>query len=109
MRWAGRFTEEEIAMYRQAWRKPGAMRGMANYYRALRRYRGELRALCRPIDIPTLLIWAEREPVFTRASTENFDEWVPNLRIARVAGAGHFVQTDAPQTVNDLLVGFLVS
>ena len=109
LRWAGKFSADEIAKYRQSWRKPGVMRAMANYYRALARYRGELRKLCKPIDIPTLLIWAQREPVFTRASTENFDEWVPNLKIVRIADAGHFVQTDAPEIVNEALVEFLTS
>lgn len=107
LRRMGRFTSEEIREYTTSWKKPGVMTGMANYYRALRKNRGDLRRLVAKIDIPTLLIWGEREPVFTRASSENFDEWVPNLRIARIAGAGHFVQTDAPEEVNELLVDFL--
>lgn len=107
LRLLGRFTADEIREYRAAWRKPGAVRGMANYYRAFRRYRREIRPLLRPIDLPTLLIWGEKEIVFTRATTEDFDDWVPNLRIARIAGAGHFVQTDEPEIVNELLVKFV--
>jgi pimeloyl-ACP methyl ester carboxylesterase len=56
--------------------------------------------------MPTLLIWGEREPVFTIEATQDFDEYVPNLRIVRVADAGHFVQTDAPEIVSELLVDF---
>jgi pimeloyl-ACP methyl ester carboxylesterase len=109
LRKGGRFTKEDIAVYRQAWRKEGVLRAMANYYRAMAKKsnRRELRQLVRRIDIPTLLIFAEKEPVFLRATTEDFDEWVPNLRIARIAGAGHFVQTDEPEIVNELLVDFL--
>lgn len=106
LRKGGRFTHEEIDVYRQAWRKPGAVRAMANYYRAMKRYRGEMRQLLKRIDIPTLFIWAEHEPVFRRETTEGWEEWVPDLRIARVAGAGHFVQTDEPEIVNDLLIDF---
>jgi pimeloyl-ACP methyl ester carboxylesterase len=106
MRRAGRFTEEEIDVYREAWRKPGATRGMANFYRAMRRSRS-LRSLIRPIDIPTLLIWGDRDPVFTRQTTENFGDWVPNLRVEHIEKAGHFVQTDAPERVNALLIEFL--
>ena len=79
---------------------------MANYYRALRRNRGELRQHIRPIDLPTLLIWGAREPVFMRETTEDFADYVPNLRIVRIADAGHFVQTDAPVIVNELLIDF---
>ena len=93
--------------YRRAWSQPGARRGMANYYRAIHRYRGELQPLLRPLEIPTLLIWGEKEPVFTRATTENFDEWVRDLTIARIAGAGHFVQTDEPELVNEALLRFV--
>lgn len=105
LRRSGRFTPDEIAEYRIAWRKPGATRGMANYYRALWRHGRELRRLVRRIDVPTLLIFGERDPVFTRETTEDFDEWVPDLRVARV-NAGHFVQTDEPETVSDLLIEF---
>jgi epoxide hydrolase 4 len=106
MRRAGRFTREDIEAYRIEWQKPGAYRAMANYYRAIRKYRGELRMTWKRIEIPTLLVWAEHEPVFRRATTEDFDQWVPDLRIARVGGAGHFVQTDEPEIVSELLVEF---
>jgi pimeloyl-ACP methyl ester carboxylesterase len=45
--------------------------------------------------------------VFIRATTENFAESVPSLRVERIAGAGHFVQTDAAERVNELVVGVL--
>lgn len=106
MRSAGRFTREDIAEYKKSWRKTGVKRAMANYYRAVARYRRELRELVRPIHMPVLLIHAQHEPVFMRAAFEDFDEWVPDLRIARVASAGHFVQTDEPELISDLLIDF---
>jgi pimeloyl-ACP methyl ester carboxylesterase len=107
LRRLGHFTADEVRVYAEGWRQPGALTGMTNYYRALRRYRRELRPLVRPIDVPTLMIWGERDPVFTRASTENFSEYVPHLRMERIATAGHFVQTDAAERVNELLIDFL--
>jgi len=106
LRGAGRFTREELREYKKAWRDIATRRAMANYYRALGRNRGELRQHLRPIDLPTLLIWGAREPVFMRETTEDFADYVPNLRIVRIAGAGHFVQTDAPAIVNELLIEF---
>lgn len=107
LRVAGRFKADEIAEYKAAWRKPGARRGMANYYRAVPAGRGELKQLTRPIALPTLLIWGEKEKVFTPATLEDFDEWVPNLTIVRIPRAGHFVQTDQPERVNEALLQFL--
>ncbi len=107
MRRMARLTNHELAEYRTSWRKPRAMRSMLNYYRALKRYRGELRSVIKRIDVPTLLIWGERDPVFIRATTENFTEWVPDLRVERIPEAGHFVQSEAPEKVNELLIAFL--
>jgi epoxide hydrolase 4 len=107
MRRAANMTEDELRIYTEAWRPREARHGMVNYYRAMRRHRALLRTLVRPIDIPTLLIWGEREPVFTRETTERFEEYVPNLRIVRVPEARHFVQTDAPDVVNKALIEFL--
>jgi pimeloyl-ACP methyl ester carboxylesterase len=103
----GSFDEHDVAEYVESWKKPGALTAMTNYYRALRRHRRELRPLIRPIAIPTLLIWGERDPVFTRATTENFHDYVPDLRVERIADAGHFVQSEAAERVNRAMIGFL--
>lgn len=102
----GAFTAEEIDRYVEAWAKPGALRGMANYYRAAAR-RGATRGLMRPIAVPTLMIWGDRDPFFTRETLEGFGDYVPNLRIEHIPTAGHFVQTDAPDRVNELMIAFL--
>jgi pimeloyl-ACP methyl ester carboxylesterase len=107
MRRMSNISEEELRFYAEAWRPFAARRGMANYYRALRKHRKELRSLVRPIEIPTLLIWGEREPVFIRQTTERFEEYVPNVRVLRVPEARHFVHADAPDVVDRELVDFL--
>jgi pimeloyl-ACP methyl ester carboxylesterase len=85
---------------------PGPLRPMFHYYRALRRTRGQLRKLMRRIDVPVLLIWGEEQSIFVEETLHGLDEWVPQLRIERVAGARHFVQHDAPERVSRLLVEF---
>jgi pimeloyl-ACP methyl ester carboxylesterase len=102
----GRFTREERDEYRKSWKKPDAVRSMISYYPALRRSRPELRDMLRLIEAPTLYIFGTRDPVFTRATATNFDTWVPNQRVEFIEGAGHFVQTDAAERVNELLVSF---
>lgn len=107
MRRLGPFTREELDDYARAWR--GSMRPMLNYYRALRRTRGQLRKLIRPIDVPVLFIWGEREQFVVPQALEGWEEWVRDLRIERIAHARHFVQHDAPERVNQLLITFLSS
>ncbi|ADJ14848.1 alpha/beta fold hydrolase [Halalkalicoccus jeotgali] len=111
------FDEEAIERYTDACTRPGAMSAMLNYYRAL--FRGTLGSKIpgqsRPcsttsdglVGRPTLLLWGTEDEALSPALTEGLEEWVPDIEIERVAGAGHWVQLDATDRVNESLVGFL--
>jgi pimeloyl-ACP methyl ester carboxylesterase len=104
LRRAARFTEEEIETYLRQWR--GNLTPMINYYRAMRKSRGEMRQAAKRIDTPTLIIWGEREPVFLPSALENIEQWVSNVRIERLPGIGHFAQHDAAERVSQLIIDF---
>ena len=76
---------------------------MTNYYRAMRKRKG-MRGLMRRIDIPTLMIWGDLDPFFTRETLRDFAEYVPDIGIEHIPDSGHFVQTDAPGKVNELMM-----
>lgn len=110
------FTEADVCLYKEAVSRPGALTAMLNYYRAL--FRTEMRRTVRSpfggtrpcrvsADVPTLLIWGERDLALSVRLTEGLDTWVPNLRVERLPDASHWVQNDRPERVNDLLVEFL--
>ncbi|WP_227354652.1 alpha/beta fold hydrolase [Haladaptatus salinisoli] len=109
------FTEEDIRRYVEAAARPGALTAALDYYRAAFRENApeELRARLggtrRSFDVraPTLLIWGERDPALSVELTEGLERWVPDLRVERLPDAGHAVQNDAPDRVNELLVEFL--
>jgi pimeloyl-ACP methyl ester carboxylesterase len=61
----------------------------------------------RPIEAPTLVIWGERDRALGAQLAEPSRSLVPNIRMEWLPEAGHFVQHDAPQRVNELLAGFL--
>ena len=105
MKKSGRFTRDEIDAYAANWK--ANITPMLHYYRAMRKTRGELRRIMRRIDVPTMIIWGEWEPVFLPETLIGTEEWVPDLRIARVPKVGHFIQNDAPERVNELLIEFL--
>jgi epoxide hydrolase 4 len=104
LRRGGTFTADELDDYTRMWR--GSMRTMLHYYRAMGVTRGQLRPLMRRIDVPVLIIWGEREPVFIPDTLLDLEEWVPDLRIERIPRARHWVHHDAPERVNELLIGF---
>jgi epoxide hydrolase 4 len=102
----GAFTEEDIRRYKEALSRPGALTAALNYYRAAFRHRGEQARALRPVVAPTLLIWGERDRYLGVRLTERLEGWVPDLRVERLPEASHWVQSDAPEQVNQLLVEF---
>lgn len=108
LRRASRFTPDEVDAYVRQWRA-GSLTPMLNYYRAMRSSRGEMRKRFRRIEVPVLIIWGENEPVFLDSALEDLDAFVADVRIVRVPDAGHFVQRDAPERVNELLREFVSS
>jgi pimeloyl-ACP methyl ester carboxylesterase len=105
LRRAARFTDEEIETYIRQWRR-GGLTPMIHYYRAIRKSRTEMRMRHSRIDVPTMIVWGEREPVFLPQALEDIGQWVTNVRIERLPEIGHFAQHDAAERVNELLIGF---
>ncbi|QJB68636.1 alpha/beta fold hydrolase [Parasphingorhabdus halotolerans] len=95
------FTDEATDHYVQAATRPGALKSMINYYRALLRHRfdiGEAR-----VDVPTLMIWGEEDTALNIKCTEGTEEWVSDFTLHRLPGVSHWVQQEAPEKVNAIL------
>jgi pimeloyl-ACP methyl ester carboxylesterase len=102
------FSDEDLERYVEAWSQPGALTGMINYYRAaLRRSPRKALAQMKPIEAQTLVIWGMRDRHLGSELAEPAPEWVPNVRVKRIPDATHWVQHDAAERVNELLVEFL--
>ena len=102
------FSDEDLERYVESWSQPGALTGMINYYRAaLRHSPRTVLANMRPIPASTLVIWGERDSYLGSELAEPESRWVPNVRVERLPESAHWVQLDAPDRVNELLVGFL--
>ena len=100
----GAFTDQDVARYREAAARPGAITAMIHYYRAAARRRG---LPTRVVERPTLLVWGERDRALSPRLTEGLEEWVPDLRIERIPEASHWVAAEFPDRVNALLIAFL--
>jgi pimeloyl-ACP methyl ester carboxylesterase len=115
--WPGAFTEADLDRFVEAWAQPGAVEAMLNYYRAAFRDPAALRAFIgranggaglAVVEAPTLVIWGEQDTALGAELAEPDRRWVPNLvGVERLPDASHWVQNDAPERVNELLVDFL--
>jgi len=106
----GRYPDEILARYREAALQPGALKAMLDYYRALLRGGGLRRqqALGHPlIEVPTLMIWGEHDTALSKQATVGTDAFVKDLSLRYLPDAGHFVQQDQPEQVNEMLEAWL--
>ncbi len=104
------FTDEDLERYVEAWSQPGALTGMINYYRAaLRRSPRKALSRMRPIPAPTLVIWGMLDRHLGSELAVPAPEWVPDVRFEPISEATHWVQHDAPQRVNELLLEFFAA
>lgn len=104
----GAVSAEDVARYREAWSRKGAMNAMINYYRAIYRRRFPDMARYR-IKPPTMLIWGMKdiygEPELVEASIAMCD----NGRMVRLDNATHWTLADEPERITELLLEFLKS
>ncbi len=105
---ADAFDAAAIRRYVEAIDRPGALTAGMNYYRAALR-RNPLHAArdARPVTCPTLVVWGERDRHLSTGLLSGLEWWAPDLRIERLPDASHWVQRDAPERLNEILVGFL--
>jgi pimeloyl-ACP methyl ester carboxylesterase len=104
----GAFTAADLERYIEAWSAPGAITTMINYYRAaFRQTPWTAQRRMRPVSAPTLVIFGEQDRFLRHQLAEPDPRDVPNLEaVVRLPGVSHFVQNDAPDAVNRLLVEF---
>jgi pimeloyl-ACP methyl ester carboxylesterase len=100
-------TDEVKEQYRSVWR--GGLEGMLNYYRAspLRpptEHDRSIMSLQFPaeavqVKVPTHVIWAEDDHALRLHLLDGLDAYVPQLTIARIPGASHWVVHEKPAVV----------
>lgn len=119
----GAFTGDDKAAYIEAWSQPGALTGGLNYYRASRvgppappQFAAEIGASTANfapdpkqliVNVPTLVIWGEKDVALTVANLDGLSEYVPQLTIKRVPDASHWVVHEKPALVNGYIREFI--
>ncbi len=106
------FTASDLDRYAEAFARPGALTGALAYYRVQGRSLARAARTARTprtVTAPTLVIWGRRDPVLGVDLADPGPDRVPDRRVEVVDDAGHFVQADAPEEVNRLLLEFLAA
>jgi pimeloyl-ACP methyl ester carboxylesterase len=101
-------TDDELDVYVRTFTRTGFHGGL-NYYRNLdRNWERTAHVAERKITSPALFLTGERDPVRRFMPAAVMDGWVTDLRVdAVIDDAGHWVQQQAPDQVNELLLAWL--
>ena len=100
------FPPDIIEKYKEAWSQPGALTGMLNWYRGLRK--APPPHLPSPnIQVPVLIIWGKQDPVLKPDMATKSLKYCDNGRLHYIEEASHWVQHEAPEEVNRLLIDWL--
>ncbi|HXG42802.1 MAG TPA: alpha/beta hydrolase [Dehalococcoidia bacterium] len=103
------WTDEEIGHYVEAFSQPGALRGGFNCYRAT--FQAEAGQWASPqtkIEAPTLVLWAEADPILPVAWSDRLGDYFSRLTLKRVPQAGHFLMRERPELVNAEVTAFVL-
>ena len=98
------FPPDVLEVYRQNALIPGALTAMINYYRA---NLGILDETSPPIEIPTLMLWGEKDKALDIKLTEGYGPHVKDFTLVRFPQVSHWVQQEAPDAVNKAMLEWM--
>jgi pimeloyl-ACP methyl ester carboxylesterase len=100
------FSDADLAAYKEAVAKPGALTAMLNYYRnafAQRIVNREWGVL----NVPTLMIWGEDDTALGKELTYGTEAYVRNFQIRYIPNCSHWVQQERPDLVTQYIREYL--
>lgn len=104
-----KFGPDVLQVYRKNALIPGAMKAMINYYRASFRDNPLKDIWENPpmVEVSTLMLWGEEDAALGKELTYGTDTLVTDFTLRYLPGVSHWVQQEAPQTVNAMLKSWL--
>lgn len=101
----GAFDDADFERYRAAWRQPGALTAMVNWYRAVARYPPPERT--DPVDPPTRVIWGVRDRFLRASMAKESVAYCRQGEAVLLDDATHWLHHERPdQVVDHLQAGF---
>lgn len=100
----GVFSDEEIAVYREAWSQEGALTAMLNWYRAM----SLAPSLAdRRVAVPVRMIWGDRDTALNASLADDALALCERGEVFHLPEATHWLHHEEPAQVNALLLEFL--
>jgi pimeloyl-ACP methyl ester carboxylesterase len=100
----GTFTKDVIATYKKAWRQPGALTAMLNWYRA---FRYNTQSGAGILQLPVLVIWGRKDQFLVHQMAQSSIECCVGGKLVMVEDATHWIHHEQPELVNELIQEFI--
>lgn len=101
----GAFKDSELESYMNAWREPGALIGMLNWYRALPFSLKHIDT--HKIDIPVKIIWGDKDPFLSKKLATESLKFIDTNEVIWIHGATHWVHQEEAEVVNKEILNFI--
>jgi len=103
---------EHIKRVKETLSGPNAVENALGYYRAMIQFprthpEASQRMLTEPLGVPTMLVMGDHDLALIGGSQDDEKLFSAEFRFEPVAGAGHFVQRQQPETLTKLIVEWL--
>jgi pimeloyl-ACP methyl ester carboxylesterase len=97
----GLLTNDDTEAYLSAWRQPGALTAMLNYYRASGFEPGKAPAPkdTPKIEVPTLVLWGEDDRALTMGNLLGLEAYVTNLKVKTLPKTSHWIVQEQSEVV----------
>jgi pimeloyl-ACP methyl ester carboxylesterase len=99
-------SEAELDTYIRAFERTGYEGGI-NWYRNFSRNWAASAGLAEHIAVPCLMISAADDVVLRPEMTNGMENYIPDLEKHIIADCGHWTQSERPEELNRLMVGWL--
>ncbi|KAM4772149.1 bifunctional epoxide hydrolase 2 [Rhinophrynus dorsalis] len=100
-------TKQDLNFYVTQFKKSG-FRGPLNWYRNMdRNWEWGVVAHNWKIQVPALMVTAEKDPVLLPIMTTGMEERIPHLTRGHIEDCGHWTQMERPAAVNEILIKWL--
>jgi len=104
----GLLNEADFAAQKAAWAQPGAVRGMLNWYRAMKMRppsasdpakTGGYDPAALIVRVRTLVLWGLQDEALLPGCIEGLGQWVPDLTLKTYDTASHWLVHEEPEAV----------
>ncbi|MCY9010265.1 alpha/beta hydrolase [Bacillus inaquosorum] len=99
------FSSEDVSRYKEAWKQPGALTAMLNWYRALRKGSLSEKTTCE--TVPYRMIWGMEDRFLSKKLAKETERHCPNGHLIFVDEASHWINHEKPAIVNQLILEYL--